>query len=69
MRVEHLRISTCKINSKKLVREQEGRKRINPKEKKYQKIIIHHFLINIKRKEKNVYFKVQLIFIYTEENI
>ena len=37
VRVEHLRISTCNANFKKHVREQEKRKRENPKEKKITK--------------------------------
>ena len=37
VRVEHLKISTCNANFKKHVREQEKRKRDNPKEKQITK--------------------------------
>ena len=37
VRVEHLKISTCNANFKKHVREEEERKRKNPKEKKITK--------------------------------
>ena len=37
VRVEHLKISTCNANFKKHVREEEERKRNNPKEKKITK--------------------------------
>ena len=37
VRVEHLRISTCNANFKKHVKEEEQRKRDNPKEKKITK--------------------------------